>query len=84
MDISKGIASHLCDHATLFIGIFLFVILYAAFKAVIYPRFFSPTRSYPGPPTHWLFGNIFDILGSEPGRSYMQWHKEVRVGARTP
>ncbi|KAH8825622.1 cytochrome P450 [Flagelloscypha sp. PMI_526] len=46
------------------------------YKAIIYPRFFTPLRKIPGPNSHWLLGNNRDIEENEPGVPCRNWWKE--------
>ncbi|KAI0312134.1 cytochrome P450 [Amylostereum chailletii] len=56
-----------------------FITAYVAYKAILYPRFFSPLRSFPGPPLPLrsaLLGHTPAFVNSEPGLAQLKWARK--------
>lgn len=62
------------------ITVFTISILYFLWKVVIYPDYFSPLRSIPGPSKqHWFWGNTKQIYAEEAGSLYVDWTRKVSM-----
>ncbi|KAJ3822431.1 cytochrome P450 [Lentinula raphanica] len=57
------------------IGLFTFIVVY---QLVLYPFYFSPLRTLPGPPLgpNFLIGRFADILNGEAGIPQREWVKK--------
>ncbi|KAJ3722531.1 cytochrome P450 [Lentinula raphanica] len=57
------------------IGLFTFIVVY---QLVLYPFYFSPLRTLPGPPLgpNFLIGRFGDILNGEAGIPQREWVKK--------
>ena len=54
------------------------------YQIIVWPRFFSPLRSLPSPPSGgYILGHVTRILTSEPGVLPLEWAKKYGPVVRT-